>query len=118
MNVQNLQKRTFNRLGISRHQLVEFCQKWQVSELSLFGSILREDFRAESDVDFLVSYQPSAKRGLFEKMTMKEELEELLHRKVDLVSKQAIMNSHNWLRSKKILDSAEVIYVARSRNIN
>jgi len=102
----------YDRLGISSQQLSQFCQKWKVAELALFGSILRDDFRPDSDIDFLVSYQPNAKRGLFEKMTMQEELEDLLHRKVDLVSKQAIIQSRNWLRRKNILDSAEVIYVA------
>ncbi len=102
----------YSRLGISSQQLTQFCQKWQVAELALFGSILRDDFREDSDIDLLVSYQPHAKRGLFEKMTMKEELEIMLNRKVDLVSKQAIIQSHNWLRRKNILESAEVIYVA------
>ena len=102
----------YNRLGISSQQLTQFCQKWQVAELALFGSILRDDFREDSDIDLLVSYQPNAKRGLFEKMTMQEELETMLNRKVDLVSKQAIIQSHNWLRRKNILSSAEVIYVA------
>ncbi len=77
---------------------------------------MRDDFREDSDIDLLVSYQPTAKRGLFEKMTMKEELEIMLNRKVDLVSKQAIIQSHNWLRRKNILDSAEVIYVALPRS--
>ncbi|WP_271254465.1 nucleotidyltransferase family protein [Pseudanabaena sp. Chao 1811] len=102
----------YNRLGISSQQLTQFCQKWKVAELALFGSILRDDFREDSDIDLLVSYQPNAKRGLFEKITMKEELEIMLNRKVDLVSKQAIIQSHNWLRRKNILESAEVIYVA------
>lgn len=112
MNTQNSILEIRDRLGISAEQLTKFCQKWQVSELALFGSILRDDFRSDSDIDILVSYQPTAKRGLFEKITMKEELEILLNRKVDLVSKQAINQSRNWLRRKNILDSAEVIYVA------
>ncbi len=102
----------YTRLGVSREQMIQFCQKWQIAELALFGSILRDDFRTHSDIDLLVSYQPSAKRGLFEKMTMQEELESLLNRKVDLVSKQAIIQSRNWLRRRNILDSAEVLYVA------
>jgi uncharacterized protein len=106
------------RLTITSEALSEFCQRWQVAELALFGSVLRDDFNADSDIDVLVSYQSTAKRGLFEKMQMQEELEQLLERKVDLVSKIAIERSHNWLRRKNILDSAEVIYVARSRNVN
>jgi uncharacterized protein len=100
------------RLAITSEQLAEFCRRWQVAELSLFGSILQDDFDADSDIDFLVSYQPTAKRGLFEKMHMKEELESLFHREVDLVSKKAIEQSQNWIRRKNILGSAKVIYVA------
>jgi uncharacterized protein len=102
----------YNRLGITPIQLAEFCQRWHVAELSLFGSVLRDDFHADSDIDVLVSYQPSAKRGLFEKMHMREELESLLHREVDLVSKKAIEQSHNWLRRENILNSVKVIHVA------
>lgn len=101
-----------SRLGITPQQLGEFCQRWQVSELSLFGSILRDDFCMNSDIDILVSYQPTAKRGLFRKMSMKEELELLLNREVDLVSKKAIEQSRNWIRRQNIINSAEVIYVA------
>lgn len=107
-----LSSRLQERLTITSEQLTEFCQRWQVAELSLFGSILRDDFKADSDIDVLVVYKPTAKRGLFEKIRMKEELSFLLHREVDLVSKKAIEQSHNWLRRKNILSSAEVIYVA------
>jgi uncharacterized protein len=107
-----LSSRLQERLIITSEQLTEFCQQWQVAELSLFGSILRDDFNADSDIDVLVTYRPTAKRGLFEKIRMKEELSSLLHREVDLVSKKAIEQSHNWLRRKNILSSAEVIYVA------
>jgi uncharacterized protein len=107
-----LNSRLQERLTITPEELFDFCQRWQVSELALFGSILRDDFHAGSDIDVLVSYQPTAKRGLFEKIRMQEELSSLLHRDVDLVSKKAIEQSHNWLRRKNILDSAEVIYVA------
>jgi uncharacterized protein len=107
-----LNSRLQERLTITSEQLTEFCQQWQVAELSLFGSVLRDDFNADSDIDVLVTYRPTAKGGLFEKIRMKEELSLLLHREVDLVSKKAIEQSHNWLRRKNILSSAEVIYVA------
>jgi predicted nucleotidyltransferase len=112
METTQLDPKLQERLKITAEQLAEFCRRWQVAELALFGSILRDDFHPNSDIDVLVSYQPTAKRGLFEKMHMQEELESLFHRKVDLVSKKAIEQSHNWLRRRNILDSAEVIYVA------
>ncbi len=101
-----------SRLSISPEELTQFCQRWQVAELALFGSVLRDDFGRDSDIDLLVSYQPTAKRGLLEKMQMKAEIESLLDRKVDLVSKKAIEQSKNWLRRQNILSTAEVIYVA------
>ena len=61
---------------------------------------------------FLVSYQSQAQRGLLEKITMKEELENMVNRKVDLVSKKAIEKSRNWIRRQNILSTTEVIYVA------
>ncbi len=93
--------------------LVEFCRRWEVSEFSVFGSVLRDDFRPDSDVDVLVTFAPDAKRGLLALATMKYELEALLSRKVDLVSKRAIEISHNWIRRNEILGTAQVIYVAR-----
>ena len=112
MNAPTFPANIYQRLGITSSDVAAFCQRWQVAELSLFGSILRDDFTANSDVDVLVTYLPTAQRGLFEKMQMKEELEILLHRQVDLVSKKAIAQSRNWLRRRHILDSAQVIYVA------
>ena len=102
----------YQRLGLAPRQLIAFCERWRVAELSLFGSILRDDFTLTSDIDLLVSYLPTARRGLIEKIEMKEELESLVERKVDLVSKKAIEKSRNWIRRRNILESAEVIYVA------
>ncbi|MBW4694610.1 MAG: nucleotidyltransferase domain-containing protein [Lyngbya sp. HA4199-MV5] len=112
MTLQSSRSILYDRLGISQTQLMEFCERWHVAELSLFGSILRDDFRPDSDVDVLVAYQPTSKRSLIEKMTMQEELQMLLHREVDLVSKNAIERSRNWIRRSNILNSAMVIYVA------
>ena len=115
MNRQASRSNLYDRLGVSPIQLVEFCQRWHVAELALFGSVLRDDFRPDSDIDMLVAYQPTSKRGLFEKMAMQEELQRLLQRNVDLVSKKAIEQSRNWIRRDNILNSAQVIYVVWSR---
>ncbi|WP_338461367.1 nucleotidyltransferase family protein [Synechococcus elongatus IITB7] len=93
-------------------QIQEFCQKWQVTEFALFGSILRDDFRPDSDIDILITFSPTQRRGLTETMQMREELQSLFNRKVDLVVKAAIERSENWLRRKNILESAKVIYEA------
>lgn len=100
-------------IQLPEEKLVEFCQRWKVSELALFGSVLRDDFRPDSDIDILITFAPDARRGLMTLAKMKYELEDLLGREVDLVSKYAIETSHNWIRRNEILGSAQVIYVAR-----
>jgi uncharacterized protein len=92
--------------------LHEFCQRWQIKELALFGSVLREDFGPDSDIDLLVRFQPGAGRSLFDLVDMEDELSGLFGRKVDLVTRMAIENSRNYLRRSMILNSAEVIYAA------
>jgi uncharacterized protein len=103
---------TFN-IQLPKEKLVEFCQRWKVNELALFGSALRDDFRPDSDLDILITFAPDAKRGLMTLSKMKYELEDLLGREVDLVNKSAVETSHNWIRRNEILGTAQVIYVAR-----
>ncbi|MGL5083918.1 MAG: nucleotidyltransferase family protein [Microcoleaceae cyanobacterium] len=112
MATLQLNSRLQSRLGITPEQLAEFCQRWQVAELALFGSVLRDDFSANSDVDILVGFFPHHSWGL-EFIQMREELSTLFQRPVDLLTHQSIINSHNALRRQVILDSAEVIYAAR-----
>jgi len=97
-------------LTLTDEQIKLFCQKWQVTELALFGSVLRADFNAQSDVDILVTFAPEIKRSLFDLMHMAEELEPLLGRKVDILTKKSVQRSHNWLRKQHILTNSEVIY--------
>ncbi|MEY2976617.1 MAG: nucleotidyltransferase family protein [Prochlorotrichaceae cyanobacterium] len=112
MPTLQLNSRLRSRLGITPEQLAEFCGRWQVTELALFGSVLRDDFSANSDVDILVSFVPHHSWGL-EFIQMREELATILKRPVDLLTRQSIMNSHNTLRCKSILESAEIIYAAK-----
>jgi uncharacterized protein len=93
-------------------QIADFCRRWQICELALFGSVLRGDFRADSDVDVLVAFAPEARWSLLDHMRMQEELAGILGREVDLVSKRAIERSANWIRRRAILESAEVMYAA------
>jgi predicted nucleotidyltransferase len=81
--------------------------------LAFFGSVLRDDFRPESDVDVLVTFAPGIEWGLFDHIDMEEKLSALLGRKVDLVSRRAIERGSNWIRRKAILDTAEPFYAAR-----
>ena len=89
-----------------------FCQKWQITELSLFGSVLRDDFRPDSDIDVLVTFTPDAPWSLLDLVNMEYELADLAGRDIDLIEKQAIEKSDNWLRRDEILNTAQVIYSA------
>ena len=90
----------------------EFCRRWRITELALFGSVLRDDFGPESDIDLLVRFAPDARYTLFDMVSMQEELTRIFGRQVDLVSRRGIEASRNPLRRRAILESAEVIYAA------
>ena len=100
-------------IRIDHEKIAEFCQRWKITELSFFGSALRDDFRPDSDVDILVTFTPDAEWGLFDHVHMEDELSAMLGRKVDLVSRRAIERSANWIRRKAILGTAEPCYVER-----
>ena len=99
-------------IEIPREQIVDFCRRWRIVELSLFGSALRADFRPESDVDLLVTFAPEADWRCWDLLTMQDELQNLLRRKVDLVERRLVEASENWIRRKHILEHIEPIYVA------
>ena len=99
-------------LGLSEQEISDFCQRWRITEVALFGSVLREDFDAESDLDILVAFAPDADWSLLDHVQMEQELEALLGRKVDLLSRRSVERSRNWLRRREILDTAEVLYAA------
>jgi hypothetical protein len=100
-------------VDVSQEQLEGFCRKWRITELSFFGSILRNDFSDRSDIDVLVAFHPESAWSLFDVMQAEEELSGLLGRKVDLINRLSIERSDNWVRRKEILGSAETVYVAR-----
>lgn len=99
-------------LVLPQEQISGFCRKWRVSELAIFGSALRADFGSDSDVDVLVSFLPGSAWSLLEHAQMALELENVLGRPVDLVSRRAVERSHNRIRRDAILSSAEPVYVA------
>lgn len=100
------------RIRVPRQDIGRFCRKWKVSELALFGSVLRDDFRPDSDIDVLMSLRPDAKVGLFDLVTMERELVAIFGRQVDLVDRAAIEASPNYIRRRAILSELEVIYAA------
>ena len=101
-----------HRITASRDSIAKFCKRWHVQEMALFGSVLRDDFSRESDIDVLVEFKPDGVPGL-QFVTMASELSGLLGRPVDVLTRSAIERSPNHIRRKEILESAEVIYAAR-----
>ena len=102
------------QIDLPREEIEEFCRRWKIVEFALFGSVLSEDFRPDSDVDVLVTFAPDSGLSLFDRVAMQDELGNIIGRRVDLVSKRGIERSRNPLRRRGILGSAEVVYVARS----
>jgi predicted nucleotidyltransferase len=104
---------TISRHGITlpMNSIAELCQRYGVRELSVFGSLLRDDFRPESDIDFLVVFGDGDLGPWMEKLqNMEEDLRVMLRREVDLVPKESIVTSQNWIRRNHILSTAQVIY--------
>jgi len=102
------------QLNLPTEEIITFCQKWQVTELALFGSILRDDFRPNSDIDIMVQFHPEAHPTFSTLEQMEAELKSLCNREVDLVTRQGIESSQNYLRRHEILSSAQVIYATGS----
>lgn len=97
---------------VTNEQIAAYCAKHQITQMELFGSILRDDFDDQSDVDVLVVFSPDAQVSLFSLVRMEDELAELFGRKVDLVERKAIEESPNWIRRRSILASPKLIYAA------
>ena len=91
-------------------EIAKFCQRWKVQELALFGSALREDFSPDSDVDLLVTFTADVDWGLLDHIKMQQELQALLHRNVDLITKRALECSQNWFRQSEILKTAQSLF--------
>lgn len=106
---ENIQDLITARLGGDLAEIEAFCRRWNIVELALFGSVLRDDFSGSSDVDILVTYRDGVRFGLHDFLDMKEQLAEILGRSPDLLEKQLIENP--FLKSE-ISNTAQVIYVS------
>ena len=96
-------------IALDREKIKDFCRRWKIAEFSLFGSVLREDFRPDSDVDVLISFAPEIPWSLFDWMDMIEELQKILGREVDLVEESGLRDP---FRRRAILSTRQVIYAA------
>lgn len=99
------------QIQLPMDQIEAFCKKWNVQEFSLFGSVLTDKFRPDSDIDVMVEFKPKARQSLFDMVSMNDELKTIFGRDVDLMTRQAIEQSRNYIRRKSILTSMEVVYV-------
>jgi hypothetical protein len=97
------------RIAVDQARIGEFCRKWRIKELALFGSALRDDFAPDSDVDVLVELQPDHGLSLYDWVDMIEQLETIFGRKVDLIAKGGLKNP---FRRREILRTAEVVYAS------
>ena len=100
------------RLEVTREQLEQFCRTWKITRLELFGSVLRDDFDEQSDVDVLATFDADARLSLFKLVQMEDDLRGLLGREVDLVERRSIEENPNWIRRNAILSSARLLYEA------
>ena len=97
-------------IDIPLDQIAAFCDRWGIAELALFGSILTDNFRPDSDVDVLITFQQP--KALPDREAMRRDLEAIVGRDVDLVYRRVIEATENYLLRHSILDSARVIYAA------
>ncbi|MBI5059999.1 nucleotidyltransferase family protein [candidate division KSB1 bacterium] len=101
------------KLPVDQAKLDAFCLKWKVSEFALFGSVLRDDFGPNSDVDVLLAFEQGTDYSLFDLVDMEDELKEIFGRKVDLLLRKSVERSKNPYRRQAILSSAQTIYGSR-----
>jgi hypothetical protein len=109
MMTTQLQTMICDRCHATRSQIVDFCQRWHVIELAVFGSVLRDDFHDGSDIDVLVTLAPNHGLSLFDWVDMQQELEALFRRDVDLVDKRGLKNPY---RRSEIMNTYQIIYAS------
>ncbi len=95
---------------IPRERIAEFCCRWRIHELSVFGSYLRDDFGPGSDLDFLYTFAGDVHWTFADLDRMERELQSIVGHRVDLVSRGAVERSKNPMRRRQILGTAEPVY--------
>lgn len=97
-------------LEVPDEAIAGFCRRWRITQIELFGSALRDDFRPDSDVDLLVTFEPGARISLFDLVRMQDEMAEIVGRPVDLIDRAGVEQSRNPFRRHSILSTAQVVY--------
>ena len=98
--------------GMDPVRMSDFCHRWKIQQLAVFGSAVRGDLKPGSDIDLMVTFTPEADWSMFDHYRMENELMELLGRDVDLVNIRALEENPNPIYRKEILESARVVYAA------
>jgi len=98
-----------SHVKLPKGKIADFCRRWKIKEFALFGSVLREDFRRDSDIDILVTFSEDAHWSLYDWVDMIEELKAIFGREVDLLSRRGLRNP---FRRHEILTTREVVYAA------
>ena len=99
----------YPQIEVPMDKIKDFCGKWKIKEFSFFGSVLRQDFHSDSDIDVLVSFEETVSWSLYDIVAMKDELQAIFGRDVDIVEKGAVRNP---FRRHSIMTSREVLYAA------
>jgi predicted nucleotidyltransferase len=107
--METMEKLNKNGISLDYDEIVLLCKKYNIDELSIFGSSIRNDFSQNSDIDILVSFNKNSGISLFGIMDLEKEFSILLNREVDIVEKEALKNP---IRKNKILSTREIIYAA------
>jgi predicted nucleotidyltransferase len=97
------------KISIPEERIRDFCLRWKIAELAVFGSALREDFHPDSDVDVLVTFAKNAEWSLYDWVDMIAELREIFGREIDLLSSQSLRNP---FRRHEILKTRQTLYAA------
>ena len=107
--METMEKLRKNGITLNYNDIETLCNKYNIIELSIFGSSIKEDFSADSDIDILVSFNKNTDVSLFDIMDLEDEFAKLLKREVDVLEKEALKNP---IRRDKILSTREIIYAA------
>lgn len=100
------------QINVVKEDIAAFCQRNHIRSFAFFGSVLRDDFGPDSDVDILVEFEPANEPGLMELIAIENELSKILGRKADMVERRAVEKSKNYIRRRHVLQSVEAVYVA------
>ncbi len=100
------------QLDLPMGKIESFCRRWKIRQMWLFGSVLNEDFGPASDLDVMVDFAPEAGWSLLDLVGAEQELSVIIGRPVDLIERQCVEQSANWIRRRNILENARTLYVA------